>query len=194
MYSVERITREQEANCQIRFKSKPTTIVQRIAENLSQDGGNIFAEKFAHCYVCSFPQVHTMLRKELESLKVKHKDMFAELKTYKDKVCSFRCTLTDCSLILRNFLKYFHGGFIVFRFNASKPREGIKRNHWMPSRKHCNHRSKTTRPSKAECSNLKTWRLKLSGKHIHIECQLQHSKIFRVCGFHFETCHSRFAV
>ena len=27
-----------------------------------------------------------MLRKELDSLKVKHKDMIAELKTYKDKV------------------------------------------------------------------------------------------------------------
>ncbi len=33
-----------------------------------------------------FVQVHAMLRKELDSLKAKHKDMMAELKTYKDRV------------------------------------------------------------------------------------------------------------
>ena len=46
-------------------------------QNSIQDIQNVFSRI----------QVHSMLRKELDSLKVKHKDMIAELKTYKDKVC-----------------------------------------------------------------------------------------------------------
>ncbi len=53
---------------------------------------------------CVLLQVHAMLRKELDSLKAKHKDMVAELKTYKDKVLLmilFRnCHKTECDLLL----------------------------------------------------------------------------------------------
>ena len=49
------------------------------------------SRKLNNNFLITYLQVHTMLRKELDSLKTKHKDMIAELKTYKDKVSLVIC-------------------------------------------------------------------------------------------------------